>query len=205
MNSVKNSPIVISGPSGSGKSELIEYIERKYPTFLEATGITTRAKRENEVGKMYFISKEEFEKLILTNSLIEYCIYNNNYYGVPKSEFEKLKKNHLIFNVSYSSAKEIKKLYINTTMIYLLPPTKDELLRRLSNRGNERYLLGIQETMNNALKYDYLLLSLTNDLETTTNDFMDIINQKEGSKQKKLVLAKNKDFITNFYKERTLK
>ena len=192
MIDTRNNPIVISGPSGSGKSELIEYIEKEYPTFLEATGITTRAKREIEVGRMYFVSKAEFE----------YCIYNNNYYGVPKSEFEKLKEYHLMFNVGYSSAKEIKKMYEDTTMIYLMPPTKEELLRRLGDRGEERYLLGIQETINYALKYDYLLLSLTNDMKTTTDDFMDIVNQKEESKQKRLILAKNKDFITSFYKGR---
>ncbi len=200
MFDTKNKPIVISGPSGSGKSVLIEYIEKKYPNFLEATGITTREKRENEIGRMYFVSKTYFEKLILSNLLIEYCIYNNNYYGIPKSEFEKLLNYYLIFNVSYSSAEEIKKIYKDTIMIYLMPPSKHELLRRLGNRGKERYLLGIQETMKNAFKYDYLLLSLTNNLETTTDDFMDIICQKEKSQQKKLILAKNRDFINEFYK-----
>ena len=82
MIDTRNNPIVISGPSGSGKSELIEYIEKEYPTFLEATGITTRAKREIEVGRMYFVSKAEFENLISTDGLIEYCIYNNNYYAI---------------------------------------------------------------------------------------------------------------------------
>ena len=200
-NVVENNPIVLSGPSGSGKSELIDYIEKEYPTFLEATGMTTRAKREVEVGRMYFVSKPEFEKLISTNSLIEYCIYNNNYYGVPKSEFEKLRDYHLIFNVGYSSAKEIKDMFEKTIMIYLMPPTRNELLRRLGDRGEKRYLLGIQETMDYALKYDYLLLSLTNDLKTTTDDFMDIVNQKEESNKKRLVLAKNRDFVNNFYKE----
>ena len=201
MNKSENSPIVISGPSGAGKSELIDYVEKNYPTFLEATGITTRDKRKVEVGRMYFVSKEEFQQLILSNGLIEYCMFNNNYYGVPKSEFEKLKEYHLMFNVGYSSAKEIKNIYEDTKMIYLLPPTSEELIRRLGDRGKERYVIGIKETMEYAFKYDYLLVSITNNLQQTAYDLMDIVNQKNASQQKKLILAKNRDFVNNFYKK----
>ena len=198
-------PIVITGPSGSGKTELIDYVEKNYSDFMEADGVTTRPRRDNELGRMGFLTRDEFEKLIAADKLIDYCIYNNNYYGTPKSEFEKLKFYHLMFNVTYSSAKVIKELYDKTTMIYLLPPTKEELLRRLGNREYERYLLGIQETMNFALKYDYLLLSLTNDLKTTAEDFMDIVSQNPNSQQKRLVLAKNRNFVNNFYSKRGLK
>ena len=201
MIDTRNNPIVISGPSGSGKSKLIEYIEKEYPTFLEATGITTRAKREIEVGRMYFVSKEEFQQLIISNDLIEYCVFNNNYYGVPKSEFEKLKEYHLMFNVGYSSAREIKNIYDDTKMIYLLPPTSEELIRRLGDRGKERYIIGIQEMMDYAFEYDYLLISITNNLQQTADDLMDIVNQKNTAQQKKLILAKNRDFVNNFYKK----
>lgn len=199
MKKYKNSPIVITGPSGAGKTELINYIEENNVTYLEATGSTTREKRKNETGRMNFISKAEFEILIQTNSLIEYCLYNGNYYGVAMSEFEKLDKYHLMFNVGYSSAKVIKEIHDNTIMIYLLPPNKKELLRRIGNRGYNRYLLGIEETMANALKYDYLLISQTDDFHSTYNDFIDISEQKSNSNQKRLVLAKNRDFVRNFY------
>ncbi len=204
MNDKLYNPIVITGPSGSGKTELIDYVEKNYPGFMEADGVTTRPRRENEVGRIGFLTEDEFKKLIVADKLIDYCIYNNNYYGTPKSEFEKLRFYHLMFNVTYSSAKVIKELYDKTTMIYLLPPTEEELLRRLGDRGYERYLLGIQETMNFALKYDYLLLSLTNDFKTTADDFMDIVNQNPNSQQKRLVLAKNRDFVNNFYSKRGL-
>lgn len=200
MNNFKYSPIVISGPSGAGKSEFIEFVEKNNPLFLEAMGSTTREKRPIEHGKMHFISKDEFEKLILSGELIEYTKYNGNYYGVSKKEFEKLTDYYMIFNVGYSSAKIIKSLHQNTRMIYLLPPTKEELLERIGDRGYERYLLGIEETVKYALKYEYLLLSITNDLETTYNDFMDIVDQNSEAQQKKLILAKNKDFINSFYK-----
>lgn len=200
MKEKRYSPIVLSGPSGSGKSDLIDYIEKKNPLFLEATGSTTRAKRENETGRMNFLTKERFNELILSDNLIEYCIYNGNYYGVSKEEFLKLRSYHLIFNVGYSSAKIIKKEYDDTFMIYLLSPTKEELLRRMGSRDLERYKLGIEETMKNAFNYEYLLLSLTNDLESTYYDFMDIISQNDKANQKRLTLSKNIDFINNFYK-----
>ena len=194
------SPIVITGPSGSGKSVLIEYIEQNNPLFIEAYGATTREKRENETGKMYFISHDEFEQLIDKNLLIEYCIYRNNYYGVLKSELEKLKERYVIFNVGYSSAQVIQSMQKSTFMIYLLPPNKEELLRRLGDRGYERYLLGIEETVNNAEKFDYLLLSQTDNLKGTYEDFMNIVEQKNDYQKSKMVLARNKDFIKNFYK-----
>ena len=194
------SPIVITGPSGSGKSVLIEYIEQNNPLFIEAYGATTREKRENETGKMYFISHDEFEQFIDKNLLIEYCIYRNNYYGVLKSELEKLKERYVIFNVGYSSAQVIQSMQKSTFMIYLLPPNKEELLRRLGDRGYERYLLGIEETVNNAEKFDYLLLSQTDNLKGTYEDFMNIVEQKNDYQKSKMVLARNKDFIKNFYK-----
>lgn len=199
MKKYKYSPVVISGPSGAGKTELISYIEEKNPLFLEATGSTTRQKRENEIGRMNFITESDFKNLILSEKLIEYCVYNGNYYGVSTEEYEKLDDYYMIFNVGYSSAESIKKAHEDTHMIYLLPPTKEELLRRLGNRNHERYLLGIEETMKNALNYDYLLLSLTNNLEGTYNDFIDIVDENSKAQQKRLVLAKNKDFIKNFY------
>ena len=85
-------------------------------------------------------------------------------------------------------------------MIYLLPPNKEELLRRLGDRGYERYLLGIEETVNNAEKFDYLLLSQTDNLKGTYEDFMNIVEQKNDYQKSKMVLARNKDFIKNFYK-----
>ena len=86
----KYTPVVLSGPSGSGKTELIEYIEQRNPEFQEAIGYTTRQKRESTNEKINTITQDEFELLIKDNKLIEYCNYNGNYYGMPKSEFNKL-------------------------------------------------------------------------------------------------------------------
>lgn len=200
MSIIRNSPIVITGPSGVGKDALIRYVESNNSEYLEAIGATTRKKRKIETGKMIFLTRKKFEYLIQTNSLIEYTIYNGNYYGVAKSEFEKLKEYHVMFNVGYSSARIIKETFNDTFMIYLLPPNKEELLRRIGDRGYERYLIGIEETMKNAFKYDYLLISQTDDLESTYADFLDIVSKTHVSQQLRLTRAKNIDFVRNFYK-----
>ena len=194
------SPIIITGPSGAGKTELINYIEHINPKFLEATGSTTRQRRNDDDGKMNFISKKEFEQLIRNDNLIEYTIYNGNYYGVSKDEFKKLDKYKLIFNVGYSSAKIIQQEYIDAIMIYLLPPTKEELLRRLGSREYERYLIGIEETQKNSKYYDYLLISKTNNLKETCNEFMSIVYNDDKSNEKRLTLQRNIEFVENFYK-----
>lgn len=196
---MKNSPIIVTGPSGSGKSSLIKYIEDKNTEFYEATGMTTRNKRENEIDRINFVTKKEFEEYIKNNLLIEYILYNGNYYGMPKSEFKKLEDKKVIFNVGYNSAKVIKSFYEKSKMIYLMPQNKEELIKRLGDRGLERYRLGIEETIKNALYYEYLLISYKENLEKIYNDFMEIVEEKESSKQKKLILKKNKDFIKHFY------
>ena len=200
MKKYQYSPIVLSGPSGAGKSVFIEFAEQHNPLFLEATGSTTRSRRVDEHGRMNFISFAEFEQLISSDQLIEYTKYQGNYYGVSKSELEKLDEHYMIFNVGYSSGKVIQELHSDAFMIYMLPPTKEELLSRMGNRNYERYLEGIHETIQNALNYEYLLLSYTNDLDATYHDFVDIVEKKSASIQKKLVFAKNRDFVNNFYK-----
>ena len=203
MSNYKNFPIIISGPSGSGKTRLIEYIEKKSPDYIEAFGCTTRDRRPGEVTAMYFIERENFESMIQKDCFIEYCEYNGNYYGVPKSELSRLAETNLMFNVGYSSAKIIKELDERSKMIFLLPPTKLDLINRLEARGIEshaRYTLGMEETINYALKYEYLLLSHQDDMESVYNDFMEIATQTKKSSSKSLVLAKNRDFVTNYYK-----
>ena len=202
MKQYSNIPIILTGPSGAGKTELTNYITKRYDTFKEAIGYTTREKRIDDDGKIISISREQFTKLILNDELIEYGIYNENFYGIPKSEFEKLEQYNLIFNVGYSSAKIIKKMHKEALMIYLLPPNKEELLRRLENRDKEhkRYMLGMEETKNNSHMYEYLLISKTNDLEAICNDFMQIVNKNKIQIQDRLKMKENRDFIDDFYR-----
>jgi guanylate kinase len=192
------SPIVISGPSGAGKSELIDFLEKKDEIFMDAPGVTTRAKRENEMGNIEFISIDEFKRLIENDKLIQYAKYNGNYYGTLKSSLKLLQNRQLLFNIGLEGAKKIKQLCPNSQLIYILPPNKDEIIRRMGNRGSERYEIGVNQTMNSIDLYDYLLISYTNELENIYEDFMNIYENK--SNEKSLKLTRNRNFMRDFYK-----
>lgn len=193
------SPIIISGPSGAGKNELIDYLKTKNIIFDEAPGITTRKRRLGESGNTDFISNEEFLKYIENDELIQYAIYNGNYYGTIKSSLDLLKKKQLLFNMGLDGTKSLKKIRPDSSLIYILPPNKDELIRRMGNRGIERYDIGYRQTLNSIDLYDYLLISYTDDLDLLYNDFMNVYLNKEEGKEKSLKLVKNRNFMRNFY------
>ncbi len=192
------SPIIISGPSGAGKTELIDYLETKDENFMDAPGVTTRAKRNKEKGNLKFVSLNEFKELIEQEKLIQYTKYNNNYYGTLKSSLRLLQNKQLLFNIGLEGAIKIKRLCPTSKLIYILPPNKEEIIKRMGDRGIERYELGIRQTMQSIDLYDYLLVSYTNELEYVYEDFMNIYENKDESKSLKLI--KNQNFMKNFYK-----
>lgn len=192
------SPIIISGPSGAGKTELIDYLETKDENFMDAPGVTTRAKRNKEKGNLKFVSLNEFKELIEQEKLIQYTKYNNNYYGTLKSSLRLLQNKQLLFNIGLEGAIKIKQLCPTSKLIYILPPNKEEIIKRMGDRGIERYELGIRQTMQSIDLYDYLLVSYTNELEYVYEDFMNIYENKDESKSLKLI--KNQNFMKNFYK-----
>lgn len=193
------SPIVLSGPSGAGKNELIDYLKTKDIIFDEAPGITTRKRRLGESGNTDFISEEEFLKYLENDELIQYAIYNGNYYGTIKTSLDLLKEKQLLFNMGLDGTKSLKKIRPDSSLIYILPPNKEELIRRMGDRGIERYDIGYKQTLNSIDLYDYLLISYTDDLDLLYNDFMNIYLNKEEGKEKSLKLVKNKNFMRNFY------
>lgn len=160
--------IVLSGPSGVGKGtickELIEYFSGWF-----SVSVTTREKRDGETeGKDYFfVTKEEFEQKIKDNDFLEYATYNNNYYGTLKSKInEKLDNNIDVFaEIEVKGARNIKNIYKDSVLIYILPPSLKELEDRLRNRHTEDEQT-IQNRMNitkEELKqidiYDYVVVN----------------------------------------------
>lgn len=178
--------IVISGPSGVGKGtvckELVKYFNAWY-----SVSVTTREKRDGEIeGKDYFfVTKQEFEEKIKDNDFLEYATYNNNYYGTLKSKInEKLDNNIDVFaEIEVKGARNIKNIYEDSVLIYILPPSLKELEERLRNRHTED-----EETIKNRMNitkeelkqldiYDYAVIN--DDLESTIEKIKNIIESEK--------------------------
>jgi len=138
----KKSLLVISSPSGGGKSTVARYLLDKYDNIKFSISATTRKQRPNEIdGKdYYFLSKETFLNKIQNNELVEYEEIFGNYYGTLKSEIVHAKKQGqcLLFDVDVKGALSIKKIYPDDSLlIFLSPPEMKALEERLKKRSTE--------------------------------------------------------------------
>ncbi len=162
--------IVISAPSGSGKGSVIEgLLKNDNKNRWLSVSTTTRPIRSNDIpGVTYnFVSKEEFEEKIKEGYFLEYTNYVGNYYGTPK-EFisEKLNKGiDVILEIEIEGASNIKKLVPEALFIFIMPPSLQEMVKRLKKRGTdskekilERFHTAYKE-INEVTKYNYVVVN----------------------------------------------
>lgn len=176
--------IVVSGFSGSGKGTLMKELLTRYPdTYALSISATTRSPREGEVdGREYFfVSKDEFEKMIAKGELIEYARYVENYYGTPRDYVEKKLEEgrDVILEIEIQGALNVKKMFPDTALLFVTPPSAEELKRRLVGRGTETMDV-IESRMNRACEeaegmenYDYLIIN--DSLDKCVEEMHDII------------------------------
>ena len=176
--------IVVSGFSGSGKGTLMKKLLSGYPdTYALSISATTRAPREGERhGKEYFfISKDEFEKMIAKGELIEYAKYVENYYGTPREYVEKKLEEgrDVILEIEIQGALKVKKAFPDTLLLFVTPPSAEELKQRLVGRGTETMDV-IRSRMDRACeeaegmdRYDYLIVN--DELDTCVKEMHEII------------------------------
>lgn len=162
--------IVVSGFSGSGKGTLMKELLTRYPdTYALSISATTRLPREGEVdGREYFfVSKDEFEKMIAKGELIEYAKYVENYYGTPRDYVEKKldEGKDVILEIEIQGALNVKKMFPDTLLLFVTPPSAEELRKRLVGRGTETMDV-IESRMDRACEeaegmenYDYLIVN----------------------------------------------
>ena len=175
---------VVSGFSGSGKGTLMKELLKKYPdTYALSISATTRAPREGEEdGREYFfISREEFEKMIAKDELIEYARYVENYYGTPRRYVEEKMKQgkDVILEIEIQGALKVKKAFPDTLLLFVTPPSAEELQSRLIGRGPETMEV-IRSRMDRACEeaqgmelYDYLIVN--DDLDACVEEMHSII------------------------------
>ena len=161
--------VVISGPSGAGKGTVVKEVLRTNPFTWVSVSCTSRQPRtgEEEGKSYYFLTREEFEKKIEKNELLEYAEYAGNYYGTPKDVIEKKLKEGIdvILEIEIQGALKIKEQLEDTIFIFILPPSMRELKKRLDGRNTEtkeaifkRFQRAYQE-INTVNKYNYVVIN----------------------------------------------
>ena len=185
--------IVLSSPSGAGKTTLTRMLSEKNDNFIISISHTTRTPRHNEVnGKDYFfVDKKEFQKLIKNNCFIEHATVFNNLYGTMKEPVIKdlSKGKNVLFDIDWQGAEQIKKkdLKYKIISIFILPPSRDELFKRLLNRElNDKKIVDerISQFKNDILHWkDYNYVVINNELSDCYNQIQKIIlSESKGLK-----------------------
>ena len=202
--------VVVSGFSGSGKGTLMKKLLSEYDDYALSVSATTRAPRTGEVeGREYFFkSKEDFEKLIENDELIEYASFCNNYYGTPRDYVLEQRKSgkNVILEIEVQGALKVKEKYPDTMLIFVTPPNAHILRDRLVGRGTECEK-DIKARLHQAAceadcmsKYDYVLVN--DDLERAVKELNEIITNRGNMKvDSKYFIDKIKDDLNRLFME----
>ena len=161
--------VVLSGPSGSGKDTVLDKLKKTDFSFDKTISATTRDVRDGERDGVdyYFIDKNTFEERIKNQEFLEYTVYNDNYYGTPKSEVERLvdKGGCILLKIEVEGAGNVRKLMPEALSIFIIPPSLEELERRLRGRGTEteesfqRRFEIAKDELSRANEYDYIVIN----------------------------------------------
>lgn len=165
----KGQLIVFSGPSGVGKGTVLkEFLQHRDNVSLSISA-TTRQPRPGEENAVhyYFLTREEFEKRIAENNMLEYAQYNGNYYGTPKDKVEEALEQgrDIILEIEVQGALLVKGKCPNALLVFVMPPSWQELRDRLTGRGTEdaetieKRLNIAQGELKQAIHYDYILVN----------------------------------------------
>ena len=179
----KGTLVLFSGPSGVGKDTVLEVVLNKNRDLQKSISLTTRDIRENEMdGKdYYFITQSAFDELVKNNEVLEFAQYGKNFYGTPKAPIDKWlsEGKTIILKIEVQGAKKIKELYPDAVGIFIMPPSMEELEKRLRLRGTEseddikRRLDIAKNEMEKSVDYDYLVVN--DDIDLASDNVLDIV------------------------------
>lgn len=193
----KGGVFVVAGPSGSGKDTLFKELFKRKPEIKFSISSITRPMRVGEVeGEKYnFITREKFLNMLENDELLEYNEYIGNYYGTPKAPVIAAieKGEDILIEVDVNGAKEICQKLPEAVTVFIMPPSYQELKRRLSGRGTETQDLidkRMKEALNEiarATEFDYIVVN--DDLKTAVDDIIEVISSS------RLTLKRQKNLI----------
>ena len=166
---IENIMIILSSPSGVGKTTITKKIQQKYQSFKISVSHTTRLPRSNEVDGVdyHFVSREKFKKLINENKFYEYAKIFENYYGTLKKNVDNtILHNDIIFDIDWQGTKQLSKFKnLHLIKIYLITDNKDELKHRLIKRNQntkeevEKRFKSFDEDVKHWNDYDYIIIN----------------------------------------------
>jgi guanylate kinase len=161
--------VVVSGFSGAGKGALMKKLVARYDRYALSVSMTTRPPRLGEADgrEYYFVSRERFEETIAAGGLIEYATYADNYYGTP-SEYVEREQNtgkDVILEIETQGALKVKERFPEALLLFVVPPSIDELRRRIAKRGTEssedieKRLRWARKEADSIERYDYIVIN----------------------------------------------
>lgn len=178
---------VVSAPAGCGKDTILEQLFARTDTVGYSVSATTRAPREGETDGVHyhFRTREQFEQMIKDGEVLEYTEYCGNYYGTPKKGVEELtaQGKDVILKIEVEGAMNIKRLFPECCLVFILPPSLAELERRLRKRGTETEEKIIARTeqarreIDLAENYDYLIVN--GELSAAVDDLLAVIRAEK--------------------------
>lgn len=184
-NDKKCKVVIISGPSGVGKSTICKEIVRQQDDIFLSISVTTRPKSEAEVDgdDYWFISEEEFKERVNEGLLLEYAEVFGHLYGTPRDKVEEVLDagKTIILEIDVQGAKQVKTVYADAVMIFILPPSARVLAERLNHRGREdaevaEERLGVASTEIAAAWQYYKHMVVNEDLQQAVSECIQIIN-----------------------------
>ena len=187
LNATNPRLIVVSAPSGAGKTTLCHMLLDKYSNIQPSVSTTTRPRRSNEVeGRDYFfVSEETFDQKIKNNDFAEWAEVHGNRYGTERKAIENAlaKNNHILFDIDYQGAINLQKLYTNKTLLFFIhPPSMEELSKRLNERKTDSEAI-IARRLQNAYNevawsksFDYEIVN--DNLEQAFQDLSTILEKE---------------------------
>lgn len=178
---------VVSGPSGVGKSSVLDELRRHASEVYFSVSATTRAPRPGEIdGVQYnFVSVPEFERMIADGEMLEYATYAGNFYGTPRRPVEQAIRDGrpAVLEIELQGARQVRRAWPDAQLVMLLPPSWDELVDRLTGRGTEpadvveKRLTAAREELAAEPEFDATVVNA--DLQSATSELLDLILGRE--------------------------